>query len=176
MAQGSWLAVLIFLATLILVIWQPKGLSIGWSAMGGVVLATGVITWSDIPVVWHIIWDATFTFVALIIISLILDEAGFFHWATVNIVSANDFNISFDRYPLVMVLVGLVATLLVLWIAFRRVLPQHYGTAHLPEPTTAIRDHLVFRASFPVLGLLLIAYFVTARWQVPSLWSPLRVP
>ncbi|MDA8246512.1 arsenic transporter [Acidithiobacillus sp.] len=245
------LAVLIFLATLILVIWQPKGLSIGWSAMGGaaLALATGVITWSDIPVVWHIIWDATFTFVALIIISLILDEAGFFHWAAlhvarwgggrgrilfplivilgaaiaavfandgaallltpivmaillqleftpaatfafviatgfvadttslplmisnlVNIVSANYFNISFDRYALVMIpvdLVALAATLLVLWIAFRRVLPQHYGTAHLPEPATAIKDHLVFRASFPVLILLLIAYFVTAQWQIP---------
>jgi hypothetical protein len=29
------LAVLIFVATIALVIWQPKGLGIGWSAMGG---------------------------------------------------------------------------------------------------------------------------------------------
>jgi hypothetical protein len=28
------LAVLIFVATIALVIWQPKGLGIGWSAMG----------------------------------------------------------------------------------------------------------------------------------------------
>ena len=245
------LAVAIFLVTLILVIWQPKGLSIGWSAMGGAVvaLATGVITWSDIPIVWHIVWDATFTFVALIIISLILDEAGFFHWAAlhvvrwgggrgrllfplivvlgamiaavfandgaallltpivmaillrldftpaatfafviatgfvadttslplmisnlVNIVSANYFDISFDRYAMVMVpvdLVALAATLGVLWLYFRRVVPRRYLTSDLPEPASVIKDHVVFRASFPVLILLLVAYFVTAQWQIP---------
>ncbi|EQD75790.1 Arsenical pump membrane protein, partial [mine drainage metagenome] len=80
-------AALIFIATLVLVIWQPRGLGIGWSALGGaaLALATGVIQWHDIPVVWHIIWDATFTFVGLIIISLVLDEAGFFHWAALHV-------------------------------------------------------------------------------------------
>lgn len=81
------LALLIFLATLVLVIWQPRGLGIGWSAIGGAILAllTGVIGWADVPVVWHIVWDATCTFVALIIISLLLDEAGFFQWAALHV-------------------------------------------------------------------------------------------
>lgn len=80
-------ALLIFIATLTFVIWQPRGLGIGWSALGGatLALAVGVIQLGDIPVVWHIIWDATFTFVGLIIISLILDEAGFFHWAALHV-------------------------------------------------------------------------------------------
>lgn len=78
---------LIFAATLCLVIWQPRGLGIGWSALGGAIVAliAGVIHLADIPVVWNIVWDATFTFVGLIIISLILDEAGFFHWAALHV-------------------------------------------------------------------------------------------
>src|SRR6478735_2367759 len=81
------LALAIFLVTLVFVIWQPKGLGIGWSALAGAAaaLTAGVIQLGDIPVVWHIVWDATFTFVALIIISLLLDEAGFFHWAALHV-------------------------------------------------------------------------------------------
>ena len=244
-------ALFIFLVTLVLVIWQPRGLGIGWSALSGaaVAMTTGVISWADIPVVWHIVWDATFTFVALIIISLLLEEAGFFHWAAlhvarwgrgdarklfpltvllgavvaalfandgaallltpivlaillrvgftpftalafviatgfvadttslpfvisnlVNIVSANYFAIPFDRYALVMVPVdgvAFVATLGVLWWYFRRQLHVHYEVQALPEPASSIRDPVVFRAAFPILGVLLLAYFVTASWGVP---------
>ncbi|MDD2813243.1 MAG: ArsB/NhaD family transporter, partial [Bacteroidales bacterium] len=58
-------------------------MGIGWSATFGAIAAllTGVIHLADIPAVWHIVWNATITFVATIIISLLLDEAGFFEWA-----------------------------------------------------------------------------------------------
>jgi arsenical pump membrane protein len=245
------LALAIFLVTLVFVIWQPRGLGIGWSAMGGAILAllTGVIGWHDVPVVWHIVWDATFTFVALIIISLLLDEAGFFQWAAlhiarwgggsgrrlfpfivvlggviaaffandgaallltpivvaillrldfspvetlafvvatgfvadttslpliisnlVNIVSANYFGITFDRYAAVMVpvdLVALIATLVVLWSYFGKKVPPQYALDKLEPPASAIHDPLIFRAAFPVLGLLLVAYFVFAPLGVP---------
>ena len=238
------LAALIFVVTLVLVIRQPRGLGIGWSAMGGAVVAllTGVIHLHDIPTVWHIVWDATFTFVALIIISLLLDEAGFFHWSAlhvarwgggngrrlfplivilgaaiaavfandgaallltpivvailarlkfppaaalafiiatgfvadstslplvisnlVNIVSANFFGIHFGRYAATMVpvdLVSLAATLVVLWLYYRRQLPRSYPMSELEPPATAIRDTVVFQAAFPLLALLLVAYFV----------------
>ncbi|MBF0869171.1 arsenic transporter [Gluconobacter sp. R75629] len=245
------LALAIFIATLVFVIWQPRSLGIGWSAMAGaaVALATGVIHWHDIPVVWHIVWDATFTFIALIVISLLLDEAGFFHWAAlhvvrwgkgrgrtlfplivllgaaiaavfandgaallltpiviailtqlrlnhgaalafiiatgfvadttslplvisnlVNIVSANFFDIPFDRYAAIMVpvdLAALGATLAVLWLYYRRQVPQTYPVSELPAPVTAIRDRHVFRAAFPLLALVLAAYFLTAPFHIP---------
>jgi arsenical pump membrane protein len=80
-------ALLIFVATLVLVIWQPRGLGIGWSASLGaaVALLAGVIQVSDIPVVWHIIWNATATLVCIIITSLLLDKAGFFEWAALHV-------------------------------------------------------------------------------------------
>ncbi len=81
------IAVAIFIATIVLVIWQPRGLGVGWSASLGAVVAllAGVVTLADIPTVWGIVWNATATFIAIIVICLLLDEAGLFEWTALHV-------------------------------------------------------------------------------------------
>jgi len=88
----------------------------------------------------------------------------------VNIVSANYFNINFDRYAAVMVpvdVVSLVATLVVLVWYCGRAAAGDYDISKLGSPRAAIKSRMIFNAAFPVLGLLLVSYFVLAPLGVP---------
>src|SRR5699024_4091923 len=88
----------------------------------------------------------------------------------VNIVTADFFGISFARYALVMVPVGVVsvaASLGVLWLYYRRWVPPRYHLSGLPQPAQAVTDRLTFCSGWAVLALLLAGYLTAGPLGVP---------
>ena len=75
----------LFLIVLVLIIWQPKGLQIGTTAVIGALIALtlGIVNLQDVKEVISIVWDATLAFIGIIILSMVLDEIGFFEWAAI---------------------------------------------------------------------------------------------
>ncbi|MDA8076343.1 MAG: arsenic transporter [Actinomycetota bacterium] len=245
------IAVAIFVVTLTLVIAQPKGLSIGWSAAGGAVVALllGVVDLANVATVWGIVWNATITFVAVIVISMVLDRIGFFEWAAlhmlaraggdakrallyllvlgalvaaffandgaaliltpivyqqmralgferrqalpfvmaagfiadttslplvvsnlVNIVSANYFHIGFVTYAATMTPVDVVsfaASVVVLFVFYRRSIPARFDAEDLRSPASAIADRRLFRVGWIVLGVLFGGYLLSEPLHFP---------
>ena len=245
------LAVLIFVVTLVFIIWQPKGLQIGTTAVIGAITALilGVVNFNDVIEVTSIVWDATLAFIGIIILSMVLDQIGFFEWAALkmarlskgnghlmfvyilllgalvaalfandgaaliltpillakmkhlkmnpvaifaflmaggfigdsasnplvisnltNIVTAGYFNIGFLEYMKNMFLpnmLSIIASIVVLWIYFRKSIPSRIDIENLATPESVIKNMTMFKLSWWFLGLLLIGYFVGDYYNLP---------
>ncbi len=245
------LALVVFVITLVFVIWQPRGLPIGTTAIIGAVAAllVGVVSLRDVITVIDIVWDATLAFIGIIILSMVLDEIGFFEWAAIkmaklsggnghkmfvyilllgalvaaffandgaaliltpillakmkylkmnplaifafliaggfigdsasnpliisnltNIVTAGYFDIGFIEYAKNMFLpnlLSIVASIVVLWIYFRKDIPFKVDVSTLPEASSVIKNHTMFRFSWWFLALLMAGYFIGDYYHLP---------
>jgi len=245
------LASSIFLITLTFVIWQPKGLQIGTSALLGSVVALllGVVDFNDVFEVTQIVWDATLSFIGIILLSLVLDEIGFFEYLALkmaklsrgngnlmfiyilllgavvaaffandgaaliltpillakmkhlnmnkiavfaflmaggfigdsasnplvisnltNIVTAGYFNIGFLEYAKTMFfpnLLSIVASIIVLWLYFRKDIPSHIDIENLASPDSVIKNRIMFNLSWWFLALLMGGYFIGDYFNLP---------
>lgn len=246
-----FLAMFVFLVTLLFVIWQPRGLQIGTTAVAGalVALVIGVVSFADVFVVVEIVWDATLAFIGIILLSMILDEIGFFEWAAIkmakfsggnghkmfvyilllgalvaaffandgaaliltpillakmkylkmkplaifaflmaggfigdsasnplvisnltNIVTVGYFDIGFVEYAKNMFLPNLLsifASIVVLWVYFRKDIPFVIDVSKLPEASSVIKNQAMFKFSWFFLALLMAGYFVGDYYHLP---------
>ena len=87
----------LFLIVLVLIIWQPKGLQIGTTAVIGalIALSLGIVNLQDVKEVISIVWDATLAFIGIIILSMVLEEIGFFEWAAIKMTKLSKGNGNF---------------------------------------------------------------------------------
>ncbi len=88
----------------------------------------------------------------------------------VNIVSADFFGIGFVEYATRMIVpnfFSLGASLLVLFLFFRKDIPQNYDVSQLKQPHEALKSIRLFRLSWVILGILLIGYLISEPLEIP---------
>ena len=88
----------------------------------------------------------------------------------VNIISADYFGVGFAEYASRMIvpnLFSVAASLLALYLYFRKQIPAGYDAAMLKKPNEAIKDKRLFQWSWVILGALLAAFFAGEFFAIP---------
>lgn len=77
------LTILAFVLTTILILWRPRGLNEAFPSTFGAVLVllSGTVSLSDLLHIGETVSGAAITIMATIIMALVLESFGFFHWA-----------------------------------------------------------------------------------------------
>ncbi|MGG1396719.1 arsenic transporter [Bacillus salipaludis] len=77
-----WMTILTFVVTLVFILWRPKGINEAIPATIGaiLVLLSGSVTLSDLGIITETISGAAITIMATIVMAIVLESFGFFHW------------------------------------------------------------------------------------------------
>jgi arsenical pump membrane protein len=83
------IAGLVFISTMLVIFWRPKGMNEAWPASigAGIIIITGIVSRMDIMDIISKIGGASITIIATIVMAVILESFGFFHWAAARLAS-----------------------------------------------------------------------------------------
>ncbi|MCG3656954.1 arsenic transporter [Aliarcobacter butzleri] len=153
----------IFLVTLFLIITQPKGLQIGTTAILGAIVALilGVVSINDVLDVTNIVWDATLAFIGIIILSLVLDEIGFFEWCALKMAKFSKG--SGIRMFIYSILLG----------SFVSALFANDGAALILTPILLAKMRVLQLSTKTIIAFLLAGGFISDSASLPFVFSNL---